>query len=96
MQALADRGAHVIMACRSLQRGASAAEVRTTASAAGSHPGCHHYPATLGFPPGVAALAQEVEAAQQSLPGCSPGRLEVAELDLNSLASVRRCGSLWL
>jgi len=33
-----------------------------------------------------------VEAAQQSLPGCSPGRVEVAELDLNSLASVRRCG----
>ena len=36
------------------------------------------------------AASQEVEGAQQPQPGCSRGRVEVAELDLNSLASVRR------
>ena len=169
VQALADRGAHVIMACRSLDRGGAAAEVGhlpcdQTSSASlwlrsGQPPKSHdpcaskctapcHSGGTCSFPsshghpareqhaamlPGdmrtdrtaterlrlsaakaqnswrlriasdelvqfmltcVWCVMQEVRAASRPLPGCMPGHVEVAQLDLNSLASVRRSVAL--
>jgi hypothetical protein len=101
---MAERGAHLFIACRSPERGAKAAQVRARSSApapgtllasaaarrAPSSPAVARGAHLTCAPAPGPAAAQELRAVAP-LPGCAAPRVEVLPLDLASLDSVRSC-----